>query len=463
MMGIPARSRGRAVVQARSSYSARRLLLPVQKFIHTEVNGGLVLLAAAMVAVVWANSRWAGSYEALWNTEVSLGVGRFLLAHSLRDWVNDGLMVIFFFVVGLELKREIVRGELSDWHRASLPVAAAVGGMVIPACIYIAFNYPEPTVRGWGIPMATDIAFALGVLALLGDRIPTSLRVFLLALATVDDIGAILVIAIFYSGNLAVTALIVALITIAAIAVMQRLGVRNLLYYLPVAALFWFAVLQSGVHATVAGVVLGFITPTTPYLAKANFSATVSDLISEFNQAFAAGEGDGGETVLGELEELTASTEAPGDRLIRLLHPWSSFLILPLFALANTGVVLSIHSLHEALTGPVSISRGIIVGLVVGKVVGILSFAFIAVRLGLARLMDGMRWLHVFGIGVLGGIGFTVSLFIADLAFTDPIAVTRAKLGVIIASLIAALSAYVVLGSFTARCGRRRASARAAL
>jgi Na+:H+ antiporter, NhaA family len=463
MVGIPARSRGKAVAQARSSYSARRLLLPVQKFVHTEVNGGLILLAAAVLAMVWANSRWAGSYEALWNTEVSLRVGRFLLAHSIREWVNDGLMVLFFFVVGLELKREIVRGELSDWRRASLPVAAAVGGMVIPACVYIAFNYPEPTVRGWGIPMATDIAFALGVLALLGDRIPTSLRIFLLALATVDDIGAILVIAIFYSGHLVATALIVALVTVSAIVVMQRLGVRSLLYYVPPAALFWFAVLQSGVHATIAGVVLGFITPTSPYFTKAHFSTTVSDFISEFNQAFAAGDGERGDTVLGELEELTASTEAAGDRLIRLLHPWSSFLILPIFALANTGIVLSTHSLHEAMTGPVSISRGIIVGLVVGKVVGIASFAFIAVRLGLARLIDGMHWLHVLGIGVLGGIGFTVSMFIADLAFTDTIAVTRAKLGIIIASLISALSAYVMLRSFTARSGRRRASARPAL
>jgi Na+:H+ antiporter, NhaA family len=460
---IPARSRGKAVVQARSSYSARRLLLPVQKFVHTEVNGGVVLLTAALVALVWANSRWAGSYEAIWNTEVSFRLGRFVLAHSLREWVNDGLMVIFFFVVGLELKREIVRGELSDWHQASLPVAAAVGGMVIPACIYIAFNYPESTVRGWGIPMATDIAFALGVLALLGDRIPPSLRVFLLALATVDDIGAILVIAIFYSGHLVGTALIVALITIVAIAAMQQLGVRNLLYYVPLAALFWFAVLQSGVHATIAGVVLGFITPTSPHLTKANFSATVSGFISEFNEALVADDRERSETVLGELEELTASTEAPGDRLIRMLHPWSSFLILPIFALANTGVVLTAHSLHEALTGPVSISRGIVLGLVVGKVVGIVSFAFLAVRLGMARLIGGMRWLHVLGIGVLGGVGFTVSLFIADLAFTEPLAVTRAKLGVIFGSLIAALSAYVMLRSFAERSGKGRASANVAL
>jgi NhaA family Na+:H+ antiporter len=449
MVGIPARSRGKAVVRARGSHSARRLRLPVQKFVHTEVSGGLVLLAAAVFALLWANSRWADSYEALWNAQASFRLGPFLLAHSLREWINDGLMVVFFFVVGLELKREILRGELSDWQRASLPVAGAVGGMVVPALLYIAFNYSEATAHGWGIPMATDIAFALGVLALLGKRVPTSLRVFLLALATVDDIGAILVIAVFYSGHLVASALVFALVLIVVIVVMQRLGVRNLLYYAPVATLFWFVVLQSGVHATIAGVILGFLTPTGAYLTKEDFTVTAPDLVTGIQQALTSNDSERGETLLGELEELTVATEAPGDRLIRLIHPWSSFLVLPIFALANAGVVLTIETLQEALTGPVGASRGIIVGLVVGKVVGIVSFAFVAVRLGLARLIDDMRWLHVLGLGVLGGIGFTVSLFITDLAFTDATIVARAKLGVLIGSFIAGFAAYLMLRAFT--------------
>ncbi|HEY7097372.1 MAG TPA: Na+/H+ antiporter NhaA [Terriglobales bacterium] len=447
MVDIPARSREKTAMQARGFYPARRLLLPVQKFVHTEVSGGLILFTVTVIALIWANSRWASSYDALWNAETSWRVGSFLLAHSLREWVNDGLMAIFFFVVGLELKREIVRGELSDWQRASLPIAAAVGGMVIPALVYIAFNYAEPTVRGWGIPMATDIAFALGVLALLGDRIPASLRVFLLALATVDDIGAIVVIAIFYSGHLVFTALLAALILIAAIAAMQRLGVRNLLCYLPVAALFWFAVLLSGVHATIAGVILGFVTPMSPYLTKETFSATIPDPITNHKQAEAVGERDRSEALLEELETLTAATEAPGDRLIRLIHPWSSFLVLPIFALANAGIVLSSEVFREALAGPIGVSRGIIFGLVVGKVVGIVSFAFLAIQLGLARLIDGISWLHVLGAGVLGGIGFTVSLFITDLAFIDPVVNARAKLGVVIASVISGAGGYLMLRS----------------
>jgi NhaA family Na+:H+ antiporter len=443
MAGIPGRSRGRAIVRARGSYSARRLLLPVQKFVHTEVSGGLVLLAAAVTALVWANSRWAGSYEALWNTEASLRVGHFLLGHPLREWVNDALMVVFFFVVGLEVKREFLRGELSDWRRASLPVLAALGGMIFPALLYLVFNRGQPTARGWGIPMATDIAFALGVLALLGERIPAALRIFLLALATVDDIGAILVIAVFYSEQLVATALVVALVLIAAMLAMQRLGVRNLLYYVPVAVLFWFAILQSGVHATIAGVILGFVTPIRPYLTKEAFSKAMPALVSDVQDAIATRNTDQGEAVLGQMEEITAATEAPADRLIRLLHPWSSFLVLPVFALANAGVVLTTDTFRGALTSAVSI--GIFAGLVIGKVAGIVMFALVAVGLKLARLADGVRWPQMVGVGVLAGIGFTVSLFIGDLAFVDAAVIARAKLAVLIASLVAGIAGYLTL------------------
>lgn len=286
----------------------------------------------------------------------------------------------------IEVKREFMRGELSNWRRAPLPVVSAVGGMIVPAVLYTAFNYAQPTARGWGIPMATDIAFALGVLALLGDRVPSSLRIFLLALATVDDIGAILVIALFYSERLVPMALVFALVMIAGIVVMQRLGVRNLLYYAPMAVLFWLAVLESGVHATIAGVALGFVTPVSPFLTQEAFSEAAPALIGDLQHATASGHTDQSEAVLGEIEKLTAATEAPADRLIRLIHPWSSYLVLPVFALANAGVVMSAETLQRALTS--SASRGIFVGLVVGKLVGIVLFAWLCVRVGLARL----RW-----------------------------------------------------------------------
>jgi Na+:H+ antiporter, NhaA family len=431
------------MARARSSYFARRLLLPAQSFVHTEVSSGIVLLAAAVVALLWANSRWAGSYEALWNTEASLRAGRFVVEHSLRDWVNDALMAVFFFVVGLEVKREFMRGELSDWRRATLPVVSAFGGMIIPAMLYTAFNYSQPTARGWGIPMATDIAFALGVLALLGDRIPSSLRIFLLALATVDDIGAILVIALFYSEPLVPIALVVALVLIAGIVVMQRLGVRTLLYYVPVAVLFWLAVLESGVHATIAGVALGFVTPIRPYLTKQAFSEAVPALVEDAQHASANGDTDQGEAILGEIEELTAATEAPADRLIRLVHPWSSYVVLPLFALANAGVVFSTETIQQALTSPAS--RGVFVGLVAGKLVGIMLFAFLSVRFGLARLVTGVRWSQMVGVGILGGIGFTVSLFMSDLAFADAAVIAAARIAILAASVVAGLAGYLVL------------------
>jgi NhaA family Na+:H+ antiporter len=411
--------------------------------VHTEVSSGIVLLAAAVAALLWANSRWAGSYEALWNIEASLRVGSFVIEHSLREWVNDALMVVFFFVVGLEVKREFLCGALSDWQRAALPVVSAVGGMIVPAMLYIAFNYAQPTARGWGIPMATDIAFALGVLALLGDRIAPSLRIFLLALATVDDIGAILVIALFYSEGLVPIALVFALVLVAMLVSMQRLGVRNLLYYAPVAVLFWFAVLASGVHATIAGVVLGFVTPIRPFITKEAYSETALALVDDVQDATTNGDIDRSEAILGQIEEITAATEAPADRLIRLVHPWSSYVVLPLFALANAGVRLSTETIQQALTS--AASTGIFVGLTAGKPLGIVLFAFLAVRLGLARQLAGVRWSQMVGVGLLGGIGFTVSLFISGLAFSDASVIASARISILAASVVAGLAGYLVL------------------
>jgi NhaA family Na+:H+ antiporter len=440
-MQVPPRSRGTALARARSSYAARRVLVPAQKFIHTETSSGVVLLAAAAAALVWANSRWAPSYESFWGTEVAFHAGRLAIAHTLREWINHALMVLFFFVVGLEVKREFLHGELSDRRRASLPVACALGGMLVPALIYLVFNFGGATARGWGIPMATDIAFALGVLALAGERVPPALRIFLLALATVDDLGAILVIALFYSDHLSYSALAAALLLAAALAVMRRLGVQSLLYYAPVAVLFWFAVLQSGVHATIAGVVLGLLTPTRPRLAARDYSAAVDRLLATLKHE-AAGDADAAQAALGGIEELTVATEAPADRLVRLLHPWSSYAVLPLFALANAGVALTTGT-REAIASPPLL--GAFLGLLLGKVAGITLFAWLAVRLRMAQLLSGVRWVHIAAVGVLGGIGFTVSLFIADLAFAEPATVAQAKLGVLAASLIAGIAGYLLL------------------
>jgi NhaA family Na+:H+ antiporter len=415
----------------------------MQDFVHTETTSGIALLAAAAVALVWANSPWSSSYEWLWNLQASVRVGQFSLAHSLREWINDALMVVFFFVVGLEVKREFMHGELSDRRRASLPVAAALGGMLLPALLYAVLNYSGAGARGWGIPMATDIAFALGVLALVGERIPATARVFLLALATVDDIGAIMVIAIFYTDHLSLNSLLAALALIGVIFFLRRFGVQNLLYYAPFALMFWFAVLHSGVHATIAGVVLGLITPTEPYFSKRAFARSAEPLVAAMKEAVANDEKDAAEAILGQMEELTTKTEAPADRLVRILHPWSSYGILPLFALANAGVSLTAEAARQAFTSP--IARGIVLGLILGKLTGIVAFAWMAVRLRLARPLAGMSWAQMAGVGLLGGIGFTVSLFISDLAFTDGPSIAQAKLGIIVASLIAGAAGYLLL------------------
>ena len=442
-MTVPSRSRGAALVRAPHSYAARHVVLPMQRFLSMEISSGAVLLLAAAVALIWANSPWAGSYESLWQTEVSFRAGEFLLVHDLREWINDAVMVVFFFVVGLEVKREFVAGELADLRRAALPVAAAAGGMLVPALLYLSRNAGESTVRGWGIPMATDIAFALGVLALAGDRVPAAARIFLLVLATVDDIGAILVIAVAYTQHVSAAPLFAALFLAAVIIGMRRFGIHNLLYYVPVGVLFWFAVLESGVHPTIAGVVLGLLTPTAPVFSRASFSEAADESIRRFHQAEADGDREAADAGLGELDQLTSGTESPADRLIRLLHPWSSFVVLPLFAFANAGIALSLRSAAQAMSS--AVTQGIVIGLLLGKTIGITLFAWVAVRTGLARLPSGVRPGHLVGIGLLGGIGFTVSMFISDLAFDDPAIVGEAKIGILAASLLASIAGYCFL------------------
>jgi NhaA family Na+:H+ antiporter len=442
-MSVPPRSRGSVGTQAERSYFARQILLPAQAFVHTQAVGAVVLLIAALAAAIWANSPWDESYSDLWETSITVDVGLFSVAKDLRHWINDGLMVFFFFLVALEIKRELVHGELSEARRATLPVAAALGGMTLPAVIYLALNVGGDGERGWGIPMATDTAFALGILALVGRGVPTELRIFLLAVAIVDDIAAILVIAIFYTDTLSLEALGVAALLLGAIVVMNRVGVLNMNLYFLVGALVWVAVLKSGIHATITGVVLGLLTPASSYFTKKTFAESSERLGEQFRAAMARGDDDTAEMVLGQMEELVVGVEAPLERLERLLQPWTSYLVMPLFALANAGIIVSGEVLQDAVTSPVT--QGVVFGLVVGKTVGIVSFSWLAVRLGISTLPKRVTWAQMVGLGFVAGIGFTVSLFITGLAFSSGDLVSNAKIGILSASILSGLAGYAWL------------------
>ncbi len=418
-------------------YIPRHVVQPLNRFLATEVASGVLLLVAALVALVWANSPAASSYTALWETEIGVDVGAFRIAEPLSAWVNDLLMAFFFFVVGLEVKREVVHGSLRDPAAAALPIVCALGGMIAPALIYAAWNAGTPEISGWGIPMATDIAFSVGVLSLVGSRAPTGLKIFLLSLAVADDIGAILVIAVFYTAGLEGSWLVVAAATIVAVVVMKRVGVRALVPYVAAAAVLWFAVFESGVHATIAGVVLGLLTPARSYHPPEAVVGDAARHLGAVRRRPADGRSDEEEeTALLHVSAVVEEAVSPLARLERALHPWTSFVVLPLFALANAGVVLSGTGVGDLLRDPVAV--GVATGLVLGKPVGIVGAALLAVRLGRLRLPPGVGWLEMAGVALLAGIGFTVSIFVAGLAFGDESAATdTAKIGILVASAVA--------------------------
>jgi Na+:H+ antiporter, NhaA family len=423
-----------------------RLLAPFREFARTSAAGGLVLIVAAVVALAWANSPLADGYAALWSTEVSISVGALSLSESLLHWVNDGLMAIFFLVVGLEIKREVLVGELTTRRKATLPIAAAVGGAVAPAVIFLLVVGGGVPARGWGVPMATDIAFALGVLALLGSRAPFGLRIFVTALAIVDDLLAVLVIAIFYTSDLSLPALAVAAGLFSALLVANRIGVRRPVVYAILGLALWLAVFESGIHATVAGILLALTIPATTRVDSDAYVAHAREHIAEFEGRTVDGEDASTEehhAALWELEDLTERAQAPMLRMEHALHPWVAFLILPLFALANAGVRID-TDIVATIQEPIAL--GVILGLVVGKQAGILLGAAAAVRLGLASLPSGVGWRHLYGAAWLGGIGFTMSLFIASLAYGDGTPeLGLAKVGILSASLIAGLGGMAVL------------------
>ena len=417
---------------------------PAQAFVRTEASGGIVLLAATLLALLWANSPWDDRYFDLWNARLSLDVALFRIDEDLLHLVNDGLMAIFFFVVGLEIKRELLHGELASPRKAALPVAAAVGGMVAPALIYSVFNAGGDGAKGWGIPMATDIAFALGVLALLGRRVPFSLKIFVLALAIVDDLGSIGVIAVFYTETISWEAAAWALVVLAVIFVANRAGLRSVDVYVALGIVFWVAVLKSGVHATIAGVLLAALTPAKPYFEDASFEPGAEELLERLRGgAGRDDEASSRQETLVEFERLSRESAAPLDRLERMLHPWVSYLIVPVFALANAGIPLSGGAIRDAATSDVGL--GVAAGLVVGKPLGIVLMTWLVVRLGWAELPKNVRIPHILGAGLLAGIGFTVSLFIAGLAFDDAALTADAKLGILGASLIAGICGFVYL------------------
>jgi NhaA family Na+:H+ antiporter len=415
-------------------YSDRRLarsVQPIVRFLHVEAAGGILLVAATLVALVWANSPWSDTYESLWSNRIRVEVGSYVFDEDLLHVINDLLMAVFFFVVGMEIKRELVVGELRDRRAVALPAMAALGGMIVPALIFTAFNAGRPGADGWGIPMATDIAFALGVVALLGSRVPAPIKVLLLTLAIVDDIGAIAVIAVFYSDGLRPAFLLGALALAVLVAAMHRVRV----IYPPVMAIaafgLWLLVFESGVHATIAGVVMGLLTPARPLQTELEAEQFVDVL--ENRSDLRADD-------VRQAATMIRNSVSACDRMIGALHPWTSYVIVPLFALANAGIVMS----SDSISSPSAVLTGVAVALVAGKLIGVVGFSWLAVRLGVGRLPDGTTWGHVTGVGALAGIGFTVSLFITGLAYDSKAIQDDAKIGIFAASIVAAIAGATV-------------------
>ena len=422
-------------------HRALRLIVgPFEAFFRTEALGGAVVALAALVALALANSPWSEEYEALWLTRVRIGAPTFGLEKQLVLWVNDLLMAIFFLLVGLEVKREVVSGELDTPRKAALPAIAATGGMVVPALLFLLVTRGTPAASGWGVPMATDIAFALGLLRMLGGRVPAALVVFLTAIAIVDDLGAIAVIAVFYAGELSPTAHVVAAGCTAGLLLMNRLGVRSPSWYVLAGIPLWVAVLKSGIHATLAGVVVGLCVPGRPRYSRDELVAQARVLID----AVERGEDEqAAEDAVAALEHRLEECESPARRLEHSLHPFVAWVVVPLFALANAGVDLKDIGLSDLSSRA---TLGIAVGLVAGKQLGILGATWLAVKTGLGALPSGVTWRHVHGASALAGIGFTMSLFVAALAYEEGTPLhSQAKLGILLASVCAGLLGLLLL------------------
>lgn len=444
-------------VQVRHAWSQsdrfvpRSFVRPLQRFMDTEASGAIFMLVAAVGALVWANSPWWHAQETLWETHLDIHLGH--LAHielTLVEWINDALMAIFFFVVGLEIKRELVHGELKDPRKAALPAIAAMGGMIIPAAVYLAFNAGTDASKGWGIPMATDIAFAVAVVALVGNKVPAAAKVFLLTLAIADDIGAIIVIAIFYSKGLSFGWLAISVATVLGIVAAKRLHIRSMSVYVAAALFLWFAVHESGVHATLAGVTLGLLTPAWSFFDPRRFAADARQLVDAAGSTYSDGvmtedEYELNAARLEDLDRLVTETQSPLERLEHKLQGWVAFIIVPLFAFSNAGVRLTSEALDGLATDKIVL--GVALGLIAGKTVGVFSFTWVAAKLGIGTLPQGVTQRHVLGLAMISGIGFTVALFVAGLAFENPEFGDSAKIGILGGSLIAGLMGFFFLKS----------------
>lgn len=417
---------------------------PIQRFFRIEASGGIILLFATVVALVWANSPFGHTYHEFWEgNKLTLGIGNFELSKTFHHWINDGLMAIFFFVVGLEIKREMLTGELSSIKKASLPIAAAIGGMIIPALFYVVLNKNPETSGGWGIPMATDIAFSLGVLTLLGKRVPLALKVFLVAFAIVDDLGAVLIIAFFYTADLQIDYLLYGLGLFVVLVGFNRLGVRAVYPYMAIGWVIWYFFLKSGIHPTIAGVLIAFTIPIYRKIRVSTFRNRIDCNLQQFT-----GEEDDKKTLnhhqlaaIDNMEDEMGKVQSPLQYLEHTLHGFVTYLVMPIFALANAGVAFhgSFADVFSALSLQIEVS------LVLGKVLGIFLFSYLSVKLGIAILPKNTKWINIIGLGLLGGMGFTMSLFIANLAFTSPEHLDPAKIGILIGSLIAGVSGYFIL------------------
>ncbi|MBS7562927.1 Na+/H+ antiporter NhaA [Mucilaginibacter sp. Bleaf8] len=421
------------------------LIKPVSKFIQLEYTSGVVLLAGVLIAILWVNSPFADSYHHLWEIKFSLGFDNEVLNHPLHLWINDGLMAVFFFVIGLELKREFLAGELSSIKKAALPMVAAVGGMLVPAAIYTLLNHGSDAAHGWGIPMATDIAFALALLSIAGKHVPSSVKVFLSALAVADDLGAVLVIAFFYSADLHTQPLLIAGIFLLALVLGNALGIRHSAFYLILGFGVWVGFLLSGVHATIAGVLVAFTIPARTRVNETLYADRLRELSYEFEEEIpncSTLTTPRQHETIERIKKLSLAAQTPLQKIEHTLHPWVAFLIMPVFALANSGIVIG-SNFFSALLNPVSL--GVVSGLVIGKFIGVLFFTWIMIKTRLADFPQSATWRHMFGVAALAGIGFTMSLFVSALAFDSAAMIEQAKYGILLASLMAGIIGTLIL------------------
>ncbi len=416
---------------------------PIQRGLHAEASPGLVLVTLALVAVAWANSPAKDAYTNLWNLRLGIQVGALTIERSLHWIVNDGLMTIFFFSIGMEVHQALHDGALSERSRAALPAIAAIGGMAVPALVFLAFTFGTPATRGWGVPMATDIAFALGMLALLGHRAPPALRALLLALAVVDDIGAVLIIAFFYSGGVSIKGLLLMALGTGLVLLFQKLGLRaKLAYFLP-SFVVWVGAVVAGLHPTIAGVLIGALTPVRAWLSHDRFVSTTRDHLDTIAHPSteAASEGTPALQSMKSIRAASCEVISPAQQLTNALHPWIAFGVMPIFALANAGVTL----VGSAITGePARAALGVGLGLLLGKPLGVLAFSWGAMRIGLGTLPEGLGMRHMLVVGLLSGIGFTMALFIGQLAFPNDDLLSAAKIGILAASVLATISGLMV-------------------